>query len=201
MKYEISKSYLCRSDRYDDFYIIKATSDNGVSKYYEGYSQLYKELLSRTSDMKCSSLNGDTIEKSPIYQTVSADDYKRQILTQFIHGVKMEKTFSVAITNDLIGYTRFSPESFDEFMKILSTGKSYLDVKSADLFSKSADGDELIGIKYYDACKDVPNNEQYKSTFNRIHRFMSEDGICYYLLMKVNSIYAPFLLREFDPMA
>ena len=148
MKYEISKSYLCRSDRYDDFYIIKATSDNGVSKYYEGYSQLYKELLSRTSDMKCSSLNGDTIEKSPIYQTISTDDYKRQILTQFIHGVKMEKTFSVAITNDLIGYTRFSPESFDEFMKILSTGKSYLDAQSAAWSSKSDDGASLIGNNY-----------------------------------------------------
>ena len=200
MKYEISKSYLCRNDRYDDFYLIKATSDNGVSKYYEGYSQLYKKLTDSTSDMKFYSLNGDTIEKSPIYQTISTDDYKRPILTQFIQGVKMEKTFSVAITNDLIGYTIFSPESFDEFMKILSTGESYLDVKSADLFSKSSDGDELIGIKYDDAFKDVPNEEEYKNTFNRIHRFMSEDGICYYLLMKVNSIYVPFLLREFDPM-
>lgn len=202
MKYEISKSYLCRRDRwYDDFYLIKATNDNGVSKYYEGYSLLYNNLPDSTSDMKCSSLNGDTIEKSPIYQTSSKEDGKRPILTQFIHGVKMERTFSIAIANDLIGYTGFSPASFDEFMKILSTGKSYLNVKSADLFSKSADGDELIGIKCDDVCKDIPNEEEYKNTFNNIHLFMSEDDICYYLLMKVNNIYVPFLLREFNPMA
>lgn len=201
MKYEISKNYLCRSDRYEDFYLIKATNDNGVSKYYEGCSQLYKNLPDSTSDMKCSSLNGDVIEKSPIYQTCDTDDCKRPIFTQFIRGVKMEKTFSVTITNDLVGYTGFSPASFDEFMQILSTGKSYLKVHSAVLFNKSADGDMLVGIQYSDEYKDVPNDEEHKSTYKRIHRYMDKDGICYYLLMKINSIYVPFLLREFDPMA
>ena len=201
MKYEISKSYLCRNDRYDDFYLIKATSDNGVSKYYEGYSQLYKKLTDSTSDMKFYSLNGDTIEKSPIYQTISTDDYKRPILTQFIHGVKMDETFSVSITNDLIGYTRFAPESFDEFMKILSTGKNYLNVGSADTWNTSTDGDALIGIQYANEYKDIQNDEDHKNSYKRIHRFMDKDGICYYLLMKVDGIYIPFLLREFDPMA
>ena len=93
MKYEISKNYLCRSDRYDDFYIIKATSDNGVSKYYEGYSKLYRNLLNgKTPDTKCSSLNGDVIEKSPIYQTSNVGENNRAMLTQFIHGVDRKST-------------------------------------------------------------------------------------------------------------
>lgn len=202
MKYEISKSYLCRSDRYDDFYIIKATSDNGVSKYYEGYSQLYRNLLNgKTPDTKCSSLNGDVIEKSPIYQTRNVGENNRAMLTQFIHGVKMEETFSLNITNELMEYTVFSPESFDEFMKILSTGKNYLNVGSADTWNTSTDGDALIGIQYANEYKDIPNDDDHKNSYKRIHRFMDKDGICYYLLMKVDGIYIPFLLREFDPMA
>lgn len=202
MKYEISKNYLCRSDRYENFHLIKATDCNGVSKYYEGYSQLYKDLPDgKASDMKCSSLDGDAIEKSPIYQTSSVGDHNRATLTQFIHGVKMEKTFSLNITNELMEYTGFSPASFDEFMKVLSTGKNYLNVKSADLFSTSTDGDELIGIQYADEFKNVPNDDEHKNTYQRIHRYMDEDGICYYLLMKVNNINVPFLLKEFDPMA
>lgn len=202
MKYEISKSHLCRSDRYENFHLIKATDCNGVSKYYEGYSRLYAGLPDgKTSDMKCSSLNGDVIEKSPIYQTNNVGENNRAMLTQFIHGVKMENTFSISITNELVEYTGFSPASFDEFMKILSTGKNYLNVESADMFSSSTDGDELIGIQYADEYKGVPNDEDHKNTYKRIHRYMDKDGICYYLLMKVNSIYVPFLLREFDPMA
>lgn len=202
MKYEISKNHLCRSDRYENFHLIKATDCNGVSKYYEGYSQLYKDLPDgKTSDMKCSSLNGDVIEKSPIYQTSNVGESNRVTLTQFIHGVKMEKTFSINITNELMEYTGFSPASFDEFMKVLSTGKNYLDVQSADLFNESADGDKLIGMQYADEFKKVPNDEDHKSTYKRIHRYMDGDGICYYLLMKVNNTYIPFLLREFDPMA
>ena len=202
MKYEISKSYLCRSDRYDDFYIIKATSDNGVSKYYEGYSQLYRNLVNgKTPDTKCSSLNGDVIEKSPIYQTSNVGENNRAMLTQFIHGVKMEETFSLNITNELMEYTGFSPASFDEFMKILSTGKNYLNVGSADTWNTSTDGDALIGIQYANEYKDIPNDEDHKNTYKRTHRFMDKDGICYYLLMKVDGIYIPFLLREFDPMA
>ena len=202
MKYEISKNHLCRSDRYENFYLIKATDCNGVSKYYEGYSQLYKDLPDgKTSDMKCSSLNGDVIEKSPIYQTSNVGESNRVTLTLFIHGVKMEKTFSINITNELMEYTGFSPASFDEFMKVLSTGKNYLDVQSADLFNESVDGDKLIGMQYADEFKKVPNDEDHKSTYKRIHRYMDGDGICYYLLMKVNNTYIPFLLREFDPMA
>lgn len=202
MKYEISKSYLCRSDRYDDFYIIKATSDNGVSKYYEGYSQLYRNLLNgNTPDTKCSSLNGDVIENSPIYQTSNVGENNRTMLTQFIHGVKMEETFSLNITNELMEYTEFSPASFDEFMKILSIGKNYLNVGSADTWNTSTDGDALIGIQYANEYKDIPNDEDHKNSYKHIHRFMDKDGICYYLLMKVDGIYIPFLLREFDPMA
>lgn len=203
MKYEISKSHLCRSDRYENFHLIKATDCNGVSKYYEGYSRLYAGLPDgKTSDMKCSSLNGDVIEKSPIYQTGNVGENHRAMLTQFIHGVKMENTFSISITNELVEYTAFSPASFDEFMKVLSTGKNYLNVESADTFNRSTDGDELIGIQYADEYKNVPNDEDHKNTYKRIHRYMDKDGICYYLLMKANGgIYVPFLVREFDPMA
>lgn len=202
MKYEISKNYLCRSDRYENFHLIKATDCNGDTKYYEGYSRLYKDLSDgKTSDMRCTSLNGDVIEKSPIYQTSSVGENNRAMLTQFIRGAKMEKTFSLNITNELVEYTGFSPASFDEFMKVLSTGKNYLNVESADTWNTSTDGDELIGIQYADEYKNVPNDEDHKNTYKRIHRFMDKDGICYYLLMKVDGIYIPFLLREFDPMA
>ncbi len=202
MKYEIGKNYLFRSDRYENFYLIKATDCKGVSKYYEGYSRLYKDLMDgKTPNTKCSSLNGDVIEKSPIYQTSNAGENYRSTLTQFIHGVKTERTFSLNITNELVEYTGFSPASFDEFMKVLSTGKNYLNVESADTWNTSTDGDELIGIQYADEYKDVPNDEDHKNTYKRIHRFMDKDGICYYLLMKVDGIYIPFMLREFDPMA
>ena len=202
MKYEISKNYLCRSDLYENFYLIKATDCNGVSKYYEGYSRLYKDLTDgKTPDTKCSSLNGDVIEKSPIYKSINVGETNHAMLTQFIHGVRMEKTFSPNITNELVEYTGFSPASFDEFMKVLSTGKNYLNVKSADTWNSSTDGDELIGIQYADEYKEVPNDEDHKNAYKRIHRYMDKDGICYYLLMKVDSIYVPFLLREFDPMA
>ena len=202
MKYEIGKNYLFRSDRYENFYLIKATDCKGVSKYYEGYSRLYKDLMDgKTPNTKCSSLNGDVIEKSPIYQTSNAGENYRSTLTQFIHGVKTERTFSLNITNELVEYTGFSPASFDEFMKVLSTGKNYLNVESADTWNTSTDGDELIGIQYADEYKDVPNDEDHKNTYKRIHRFMDKDGICYYLLMKVDGIYIPFMLREFDHMA
>lgn len=200
MGYEISKSYMRRSEQYDPFHIIKATVVNGSVKYYEGYSEMYDRLISaKKADQQCSSLNGDAIVKSPIYRTLKAN--KNVVLTQFVRGLNLETTFTPEITNDLMRYTGFSPESFDDFMSVLSTGKNYLRVSSADLFATSNNGDQLIGIKYADEYRAIKDDDDDRTEYRRIHRFMSKDGICYYLLMNVNCVYVPFLVRDFDPMA
>ena len=199
MGYEISKSYMRRSEQYDPFHIIKATVVNGSVKYYEGYSEMYDRLISaKKADQQCSSLNGDVIVKSPIYRTLKAN--KNVVLTQFVRGLNLETTFTPEIVNDLMRYTGFSPESFDDFMSVLSTGKNYLRVSSADLFATSTNGDQLIGIQYADEYKSVKDDNDDRTEYRRIHRFMSEDGICYYLLMNVDCVYVPFLVRDFDPM-
>lgn len=198
MGYEISKSYMRRSEQYDPFHIIKATVVNGSVKYYEGYSEMYDRLISaKKADQQCSSLNGDIIVKSPIYRTIKAN--KNVVLTQFVRGLNLETTFTQEIVNDLMRYTGFSPESFDDFMSVLSTGKNYLRVSSADLFATSTNGDQLIGIKYADEYKAIQDDDD-RAEYRRIHRFMSENGICYYLLMNVDCVYVPFLVRDFDPM-
>lgn len=199
MGYEISKSYMRRSEQYDPFHIIKATVVNGSVKYYEGYSEMYDRLISaKKADQQCSSLNGDVIVKSPIYRTIKAN--KNVVLTQFVRGLNLETTFTPEIVNDLMRYTGFSPESFDDFMSVLSTGKNYLRVSSADLFATSNNGDQLIGIKYADEYKAMQDDDDDRTEYRRIHRFMSKDGICYYLLMNVDCVYVPFLVRDFDPM-
>lgn len=200
MGYEISKSSMRRTEQYDPFYIIKATMVDGSVKYYEGYSELYNQLQStKDADQQCSSLNGDVVVKSPIYKTTNPN--KSIVLTQFVRGCKLETTFGTCTTNDLTYYTGFSPETFDDFMFVLSTGKNHLRVSSADTFSSSTNGDQLIGIRYADEYMAVQDDEGHRSSYKRIHRFMSEDGICYFLLMNVNNIYVPFLVRDFDPMA
>jgi hypothetical protein len=197
--YEISKSYMRRSEQYDPFHIIKATVVNGSVKYYEGYSEMYDRLISaKKADQQCSSLNGDVIVKSPIYRTIKAN--KNVVLTQFVRGLNLETTFTPEINNDLMRYTGFSPESFDDFMSVLSTGKNYLRVSSADLFATSNNGDQLIGIKYADEYRAIKDDDDDRTEYRRIHRFMSKDGICYYLLMNVDCVYVPFLVRDFDPM-
>lgn len=199
MGYEISKSYMRRSEQYDPFHIIKATIVDGSVKYYEGYSEMYDRLVSaKKADQQCSSLNGDVIVKSPIYRTIKAN--KNAVLTQFVRGLNLETTFTPEIVNDLMRYTGFSPESFDDFMSVLSTGKNYLRVSSADLFATSNNGDQLIGIKYADEYKAIQDDDDDRTEYRRIHRFMSKDGICYYLLMNVDCVYVPFLVRDFDPM-
>lgn len=199
MGYEISKSYMRRSEQYDPFHIIKATVVNGSVKYYEGYSEMYDRLISaKKADQQCSSLNGDVIVKSPIYRTIKAN--KNVVLTQFVRGLNLETTFTPEIINDLMRYTGFSPESFDDFMSILSTGKNYLRVSSADLFATSTNGDQLIGIQYANEYKAVQDDDDDRTEYKRIRRFMSKDGICYYLLMNVDCVYVPFLVRDFDPM-
>ncbi len=199
MGYEISKSYMRRSEQYDPFHIIKATVVNGSVKYYEGYSEMYDRLISaKKADQQCSSLNGDVIVKSPIYRTIKAN--KNVVLTQFVRGLNLETTFTPEINNDLMRYTGFSPESFDDFMSVLSTGKNYLRVSSADLFATSNNGDQLIGIKYADEYRAIKDDDDDRTEYRRIHRFMSKDGICYYLLMNVDCVYVPFLVRDFDPM-
>lgn len=204
MKYEIGKNCMYRNNISPKFHIIKAVDDSGNTKYYEGYSVLYnyynKLIDGKKSDKKCSSLNGDIIERSPIYKTNSADSCN-YTLTQFIYGVKMETTFSVNLINELTEYTRFSPESLYEFIQLLSTGKNYLNVPIADLFCKSSNGGMLIGVKYADEYKAIQNDEDNHNNYKRIHRFMSDAGICYYLIMNIDGIFVPFLLREFDPMA
>ena len=172
MRYEISKSAMCSTKRYDPFYIIKAKMVDGSVKYYEGYSELYDQL-----------------------QRV-----KNAELTQFVRGLKLETTFSSITTNDLTYYTGFSPETFDDFMFVLSTGKNYLNVSSADLFNSSTNGDQLIGIQYADEYKAVQDDEDSHHRYKRIHHFMNKDGLCYYLFMNVDNIYVPFLVRDFDPM-
>lgn len=199
MGYEISKSYMRRSEQYDPFHIIKATIVDGSVKYYEGYSEMYDRLISaKKADQQCSSLNGDVIVKSPIYRTIKAN--KNVVLTQFVRGLNLETTFTPEIVNDLMRYTGFSPESFDDFMSVLSTGKNYLRVSSADLFATSNNGDQLIGIKYADEYRAIKDDDDDRTEYRRIHRFMSKDGICYYLLMNVDCVYVPFLVRDFDPM-
>lgn len=199
MGYEISKSYMRRSEQYDPFHIIKATMVDGSVKYYEGYSEMYDRLISaKKADQQCSSLNGDVIVKSPIYRTIKAN--KNVVLTQFVRGLNLETTFTPEINNDLMRYTGFSPESFDDFMSVLSTGKNYLRVSSADLFATSTNGDQLIGIKYADEYRSIQDDDDDRTEYRRIHRFMSKDGICYYLLMNVDCVYMPFLVRDFDPM-
>lgn len=199
MGYEISKSAMRRTEQFDPFYIIKATMVDGTVKYYEGYSELYKQLQSnKNAEQKCSSLNGDVIVKSPIYKTTSPNT--NDVLTQFVRGLKLETTFGSTTNNDLTYYTGFSPATFDDFMFALSTGKNYLNVPSADLFSASTNGDQLIGIQYADEYKAVQDDEDNHNRYRRIHRFMSKDGICYFLLMNVDNMYVPFLVRDFDPM-
>ena len=199
MRYEISKSAMCSTKRYDPFYIIKAKMVDGSVKYYEGYSELYDQLQrAKNADKQWSSLNGDVIVKSPIYKTTNPN--KNVVLTQFVRGLKLETTFSSITTNDLTYYTGFSPETFDDFMFVLSTGKNYLNVSSADLFNSSTNGDQLIGIQYADEYKAVQDDEDSHHRYKRIHSFMSKDGLCYYLLMNVDNIYVPFLVRDFDPM-
>lgn len=199
MGYEISKSYMRRSEQYDPFHIIKATVVNGSVKYYEGYSEMYYRLISaKKADQQCSSLNGDVIVKGLIYRTIKAN--KNVVLTQFVRGLNLETTFTPEIVNDLMRYTGFSPESFDDFMSVLSTGKNYLRVSSADLFATSTNGDQLIGIKYADEYKAIKDDDDDRTEYRRIRRFMSKDGICYFLLMNVDNIYVPFLVRDFDPM-
>lgn len=199
MGYEISKSYMRRSEQYDSFHIIKATVVNGSVKYYEGYSEMYDLLLSaKRSDQQCSFLNGDVIVRSPIYRTIKAN--KNVVLTQFVRGLNLETIFTPDVINDLMHYTGFSPESFDDFMSVLSTGKNYLRVSSADLFATSTNGDQLIGIRCADEYMAVQDNDGNRTEYRRIRRFISKDGICYFLLMNVDNIYVPFLVRDFDPM-
>lgn len=200
MGYEISKSALRRTEQYNPFHIIKATVVNGSVKYYEGYSEIYDRLLyAKTADQQCSSLlNGDIIVKSPIYKTLKPN--KNVVLTQFVRGLNLETIFTPDVINDLMHYTGFSPESFDDFMSVLSTGKNYLRVSSADLFATSTNGDQLIGIQYANEYKAVQDVYGDHTEYMKIHRFMSKDGICYFLLMNVDNIYVPFLVRDFDPM-
>lgn len=199
MGYEISKSAMRRTEQYDPFYIIKATMVDGSVKYYEGYSELYNQLQStKDADQECSFLNGDVVVKSPIYKTTNPN--KNDVLTQFVRGLKLETAFGSNTVNDLMYYTRFSPASFDDFMSVLSTGKNYLRVSSADTFASSNNGDQLIGIRYADEYMAVQDDDDHRNSYRRIHRFMSKDGLCYYLLLNVNCVYVPFLVRDFDPM-
>ena len=199
MGYEISKSAMRRTEQYDPFYIIKATMVDGSVKYYEGYSELYNQLQStKDVDQECSFLNGDVVVKSPIYKTTNPN--KNDVLTQFVRGLKLETAFGSNTVNDLMYYTRFSPATFDDFMSVLSTGKNYLRVSSADTFASSNNGDQLIGIRYADEYMAVQDDDDHHNSYRRIHRFMSKDGLCYYLLLNVNCVYVPFLVRDFDPM-